>query len=242
MSDSQLKPIIESLIMVSTSPITAEKLCQCIDDESVTTKDIRDAIALLMEDYQDKGIELVKVASGYRFQAKTKYKQWYQKLFEEKPAKYSRATLETLAIIAYRQPVTRADIESVRGVAVSTSIMKTLLEREWIKVVGHRDVPGKPSIYATTKQFLDYFNLEKLDDLPTLAEIKDISDVVSQPQSDESLDDNMVLEEHTDIAAELASGAEILIEEPLEQKSVSIAETGELSEQTPTHTEEVEEV
>ncbi len=122
----------------------------------------------------------MKVASGYRFQASAAYQPWFYRLLEEKPQRYSKALLETLAIIAYRQPVTRADVEAIRGVAVSSGIMKTLLERDWIRVVGHRDVPGKPSIYATTKAFLDYFGLCALSELPPLTEIKDISELMQQ--------------------------------------------------------------
>lgn len=195
MSSPNLKTILEALIMVSDDPISAEKLLANIADESLTVKDVKESLLELEADYQGRGVELVKVASGYRFQARTEYKQWFEKLFTEKPPKYSRALLETLAIIAYRQPVTRADVEAIRGVAVSSSIIKTLLERDWAKVVGHRDVPGKPAIYATTKAFLDYFNLEKLDDLPTLQEIKDMSELVETDELQEETAEVTLIEE-----------------------------------------------
>jgi segregation and condensation protein B len=144
-----------------------------------------------------RGFELAEVASGWRFQVATDLAPWVNRLWEEKPQKYSRALLETLALIAYRQPITRSDIEEVRGVAVSSHIIKTLAEREWIKVVGHRDVPGRPSLYATTRQFLDYFGLKSLEELPTLGELKDID---SLNQALELGDDDLV-EEREQIAA-----------------------------------------
>jgi segregation and condensation protein B len=139
--------------------------------------EIRNALKALEEECQDKSFELKQVSSGYRFQVKKDYSDYVSRLWEERPARYSRALLETLALVAYRQPITRAEIEGVRGVSVSSNIMKTLLERDWVKVVGHRDVPGKPAIYATTKTFLDYFNLKSLEDLPPLAELRDIDKI-----------------------------------------------------------------
>lgn len=180
-----LMNVLEVLIMVSDTPLSAAKLCELVDHHDVTIKEVKLALQELSNIYESRGIGLKKVASGYRFQAKEEYQEWFHKLFSEKPAKYSRALLETLAIVAYRQPVTRADVESIRGVAVSTSIMRTLLERDWVKVVGHRDVPGKPSIYATTKGFLDYFNLAKLDDLPPLSEVKELADIMEQGKQSE---------------------------------------------------------
>ena len=138
---------------------------------------IKAALDLIQKDCEDRSIELKEVKSGFRFQVRQTYADWVAKLWEEKPARYSRAAMETIALIAYRQPITRAEIEEVRGVSVSTQIIKTLLERDWVKVVGHRDVPGKPALYATTKNFLDYFNLKSLEDLPTLAEIRDIDSI-----------------------------------------------------------------
>lgn len=143
---------------------------------------IRQGLLQLAELYQDRGVELVEVASGFRFQAKSDYMLWIQCLLEKKPARYSRALLETLALIAYRQPITRGEIEEIRGVAVSAQIIKTLLEREWVRVLGTRDVPGKPSLLGTTRQFLDDFNLKSLTDLPALPELIDLEAVASECQ------------------------------------------------------------
>jgi segregation and condensation protein B len=180
-----LMNVLEVLIMVSDTPLPADKLCNLVDHNDVSIKEVKQALEELATVYEGRGIQLKKVGRGYRFQAREEYRDWFHKLFTERPAKYSRALLETLAIIAYRQPVTRADVEAIRGVAVSTSIMRTLLEREWVKVVGHRDVPGKPSIYATTKVFLDYFNLARLDDLPPLSEVKELADIMEQGKQSE---------------------------------------------------------
>ena len=147
------------------------------DSDMPTRDDIRKALKDLEDDYKTRGFELKQVASGYRIQVGQDYSEWVGRLWEEKPARYTRALLETLALIAYRQPITRGEIEEVRGVSVSSNIIKTLMEREWIKVLGHKDVPGKPALYGTTKTFLDYFNLKSLDELPTLAEIKDLDQI-----------------------------------------------------------------
>src|SRR5690554_4573769 len=136
---------------------------------------------MVQESCADRGYELVEVASGYRFQVRSEYAPWASRLWEERPQRYSRALLETLAIIAYRQPITRGEIEDIRGVAVSTNIVKTLMEREWIRVVGHKDVPGRPAMYATTRQFLDHFNLTSLAELPPLAELREPSEVLEHP-------------------------------------------------------------
>ena len=149
------------------------------DDLSPSRQDLKGVIAHLSHEYYDRAIQLVELAGSYRFQTRAIYSQWVQRLWEEKPQKYSRALLETLSLIAYRQPITRGDIEEVRGVAVSSTIIKTLQERQWVKVIGHREVPGRPAIYATTKEFLKYFNLNSLDLLPTLSEIRDI-DLISK--------------------------------------------------------------
>ena len=179
MDEQQIKNILEAILMSAGQPVTAEKLLQYFDEEdprpSITI--IRKQISELQQDCEGRGILLKEVASGYRYQARDGYGKWVSKLWEEKPQRYSRALLETLSLIAYRQPVTRADIENVRGVSVSTNIVRTLLEREWVRVVGHREVPGRPALYATTRQFLDYFNLKSLDELPTLSEIKDLSKI-----------------------------------------------------------------
>ena len=164
--------------MVSDRPMDVSHLEKLFDEKERPHRDeIRAALDEITTDCRDKGFELVKVSSGYRFQTKQSLSAWVSRVWEEKPKKFSRAMLETLALIAYRQPTTRGDIESVRGVSVSSDIIRVLDERGWIRVVGHRDVPGKPELLATTKEFLDYFNLKSLDQLPSLAEIKDFTDV-----------------------------------------------------------------
>ncbi len=176
-NDIQLEQIIEGALMASGQTLSVDRI-QSLFDEGLEPDKARILIALerLGEKCEQRGYELKKVATGYRFQVKQDFSKWIGRLWDEKPQRYSRALLETLSIIAYRQPVTRGEIENVRGVAVSSHITKTLVEREWIQVVGHRDVPGRPAMYATTKMFLDYFNLESLDQLPTLEEIAEIAD------------------------------------------------------------------
>ncbi|MCX7099683.1 MAG: SMC-Scp complex subunit ScpB [Methylococcales bacterium] len=166
------KRIVEAILFAAKRPMTAKQVQQVFPElEQPDLASIQDAIAAITEDYSQRPIELKKLASGYRFQVKSDLSRWIARLFEEKPPKYSRALLETLAIIAYRQPVTRGDIEDIRGVSVSSSIIQTLLEREWVRVVGHKEVPGRPGLYGTTKQFLDYFNISALNELPTLQEL-----------------------------------------------------------------------
>jgi len=175
MSEARIKHIVEAVLLASGKPLTLEQLLGVFGDGEKPERDqLRLAIDGLQEDYADRGIELVQVAGGFRIQVKQDMEPWVSRLTEEKPARYSRALLETLALIAYRQPITRGEIEDIRGVSVSSSIVKTLQEREWVRIVGHRDVPGRPAMYGTTRQFLDYFNLKGLDDLPTLMELRDI--------------------------------------------------------------------
>lgn len=174
MEFEHLKKMLEAVLFVADKPLSLEKLQSLFPEpEQPTLAELTTALELLAADYQDRGVVLQRVATGYRFQAQPAYSLLIAHLLEEKPPRYSRALLETLALIAYRQPITRAEIESVRGVNVATAIMKTLLERGWVRVVGHRDVPGKPSLYATTREFLDYFNLKSLDELPTLGIIEE---------------------------------------------------------------------
>ena len=178
MNSDFLRQILEAAILVSDKPMDISHLEKLFDEKERPHRDeIRAALDEIATDCRDKGFELVKVSSGYRFQTKQSLSAWVSRVWEEKPKKFSRAMLETLALIAYRQPTTRGDIESVRGVSVSSDIIRVLDERGWIRVVGHRDVPGKPELLATTKEFLDYFNLKSLDQLPSLAEIKDFTDV-----------------------------------------------------------------
>ncbi len=174
-----LRQIIEAALLAAGQPLSVDKLLSLFEDEDETREapareQIRAALEELQAECAGRGFELKEVASGWRLQVRNEMAPWVNRLWEEKPQKYSRALLETLALIAYRQPITRGDIEEIRGVAVSSHIIKTLSEREWIKVVGHRDVPGRPSLYATTRHFLDYFNLKSLEELPSLSELQDI--------------------------------------------------------------------
>ena len=170
-----LSLIIEALLFSSSRPLSEKEILSAFDLRSPpTSSEIKDALKSIEEKYSENSIELVKVASGYRLRIKQEYSSWVAKLWEAKPQKYSRALLETLALIAYRQPITRGEIEEVRGVSVSSQIIRTLLDRSWIKVVGHRDVPGRPALFSTTKDFLDDLNLSKLSDLPELPEIQNI--------------------------------------------------------------------
>lgn len=169
-----LKRIVEGALVAAGGPLTLDQLLALfLDDERPSRAELLAAIAALQEDYVDRGLEIVEVAGGWRTQVRASIAPWVARLWDERPPRYSRALLETLSLIAYRQPITRGEIEDIRGVAVSTQIVKTLTEREWIRVVGHRDVPGRPALFATTRKFLDYFGLRSLNELPTLAEIRD---------------------------------------------------------------------
>lgn len=178
MSDISLKHIVEGALIAAGRPLSEDDLMLLFgENERPSRDDVREAISDLQQNLSGRGIELVKVASGYRIQVKAQLHPWVGKLWEEKPGKYSRAFLETLAIVAYRQPITRAEIEEIRGVSVSSHIMRLMQDRGWVRLVGYRDVPGRPGMYGTTRQFLDYFNLERLDDLPSLMEIKDFAGI-----------------------------------------------------------------
>ena len=170
-----LSLIIEALLFSTSRPLSEKEILSAFDLRSPpTSNEIKEALKSIEEKYSENSIELVKVASGYRLRIRQEYSSWVAKLWEAKPQKYSRALLETLALIAYKQPITRGEIEEVRGVSVSSQIIRTLLDRSWIKVVGHRDVPGRPALFSTTKDFLDDLNLSKLSDLPELPEIQNI--------------------------------------------------------------------
>lgn len=181
MEQPQLKAILEALIMSSNTPLSVDRLLAVFAEEERPEKnDLRAALTALQEDYADRSIELKEVGSGFRFQVRKQYSEWVSRLWEERPQRYSRALLETLALIAYKQPITRGDIEQIRGVAVNTQIIKTLLERDWIEILGERDVPGRPSLYGTTPQFLDYFNLTTLEDLPSLPPVRDLEQISAE--------------------------------------------------------------
>lgn len=181
MEKTQIKHIVEAALLAAGRPLSLDQLRGLFGEAHPPEKaEIRDAVEALQADYAGRGITVGEVASGYRVQVRAAMTPWLSRLWEERPPRYSRALMETLAIVAYRQPVTRGDVEQIRGVAVTTNIMRTLLERGWIKVVGYRDVPGKPAIYGTTREFLDYFGLRQLDDLPPLAEIRDLDRLGTQ--------------------------------------------------------------
>ena len=217
----ETKQIIEGLLMAAGKPLPMNKIAEVFTDKERPEPDqLKAALKEIESDCEARGFELKKVGSGYRFQVKQQYSEWVGKLWDEKPQRYSRALLETISIIAYRQPVTRGEIEKIRGVAVSTNIIRTLLEREWVRIVGHRDVPGRPAMYATTKQFLDYFNLKSLDELPPLSDIRDMEDLAPElsleevalesrvldfPSAEDQEDDFDVMDEEEELAAAIGT-------------------------------------
>jgi len=243
MEIKELKNIVEAALLASGEPLTIDALCGLFgkgEEEAPPKEEIREAIKALQEEYEDRGIQLKEVASGFRVQVGENMSPWLQKLWEERPPRYSRALMETLAIIAYRQPLTRGDIEDIRGVAVSTNIIRSLLDRQWIRPVGQRDVPGRPTLYATTKQFLDYFGLKKLEELPPLAELAELDPVNVQLELDVPKDEKVLQEGVAPGAAEpLVSPAEVneLPEEPAsvtsldEVREAAAAEEAEASEE-----------
>lgn len=181
MSDYHIRNVIEASLLAAGKPMSIVEIGELFDEDGRPDKAlIQSSLEALATDYEDRGIELRETASGWRIQIRQSYAREVSRLWPERPQKYSRALLETLALIAYRQPITRAEIESVRGVAVNPNIVKTLMEREWIRVVGHRDVPGHPELLGTTRSFLDYFGLRTIDELPPLAEIKQMVDLNPQ--------------------------------------------------------------
>jgi len=178
MSDSYLKNVVEAALLAAARPVPVSELLQIFDEQSrPSTKELRVILESLAADYEGRGVTIKETANGYRFQVRSEFALEVSRLWPDRPRKYSRALLETLALIAYRQPITRAEIEHVRGVAVNPEIVKTLMERNWVRVVGHRDVPGHPELLGTTSEFLDYFSLKSIEDLPPLAELKSLSDL-----------------------------------------------------------------
>ncbi|HLS82068.1 MAG TPA: SMC-Scp complex subunit ScpB [Steroidobacter sp.] len=178
MNEHELKHIIEATLLAAGRPVTMQQLLDLFDErERPTAEQMKEALELLAADYAQRGVELVEVASGWRIQVRPRTAQIVSRLWQERPSRYSRALLETLALIAYRQPITRSEIEEIRGVSISSTIMRTLQERGWIRTVGHREVPGRPELLGTTREFLDYFGLKSLDQLPTLAELKDVETI-----------------------------------------------------------------
>ena len=217
--DNKVKMIVEGLLLAAGRPLTLDAIGQIFaEDETPDNSELQAVMAAIDESCNDRGFELKETASGFRFQVKQELSEWIGKLWEERPPRYTRALLETLALVAYRQPLTRGDIEEIRGVGVSSNIVRTLLDREWIRVVGHRDVPGRPAMFATTRQFLDYFNLKSLQELPPLADIKDLVEKSTELDLEDGLADARVLDLPEDVNDENAfeshqSEAEKLAEE-----------------------------
>jgi len=235
MNKGQLKNIIEAALMVSERPVSITRLLALFEKELDRPEgaDVRAAVDQITEDYKGRGIELKEVASGFRIQVNGDYSKWINLLIEDRPPRYSRALLETLAIIAYRQPVTRAEIEEIRGVSVSSNIIRTLQERSWIRVVGQRDIPGKPELLATSKEFLDYFNLRKLSELPSLAEIKDFDQI--NPDLFDELEKKIQEEAQAKTGEQqIGSGVQLAVTEmgsPSEDDMAEIAESNEDAEE-----------
>jgi segregation and condensation protein B len=174
----ELASILEAVLLAAAEPLSIERIQTLFPEHECPSRaDIVSALETLAAGYSERSLELVQVASGYRLQVRARFAPWVARLWEERPGRYSRALLETMALIAYRQPITRGEIEEVRGVSVSTNIIKTLQERGWIRVIGHREVPGRPALYGTTKTFLDYFQLQSLSQLPPLAEVRDLETI-----------------------------------------------------------------
>ncbi|WP_437881289.1 SMC-Scp complex subunit ScpB [Pseudomonas sp. LRF_L74] len=204
----QLAVLLEALLLASGKPMSLERLAELFEEnERPEISTFRDALSILARTCEGRAFELKEVASGYRLQVRETYATWVGRLWEERPQRYSRALLETLALVAYRQPITRGEIEDIRGVAVNSQIVKTLMEREWIRVVGYRDVPGRPAMFATTRQFLDHFNLKNLDELPTLAALREM-----EPEPVAILDDEVP------VPAQLQARADLALEGDEEQE------------------------
>ena len=185
---NKLNEILEALLLSASRPINIDEMVKVFDDPKPSKDDIRSALNQLDEDCIERGIELKQVASGYRLQVKQNLSAYVAKLWEERPQKFYKATLETLSLIAYKQPITRGEIEEIRGVTVGTQLMRGLMERGWVKIIGQRDVPGRPSLYATTKEFLDYFGLQHLRELPELPSLPDLNSLelqlpIEEPES-----------------------------------------------------------
>ena len=189
--ERKLSEILEALLLSASRPISIDDIIKVFEDPKPSKDDIRNALYQIDQECLNRGIELKKIASGYRLQVKQSLSQYIAKLWEEKPQKFSKATLETLSLIAYKQPITRGEIEEIRGVSVGTQLIRGLMERGWVKVVGQRDVPGRPSLYSTTKEFLDYFGLQHLRELPELPSLPDLTTIEHElpiDEPDESID------------------------------------------------------
>lgn len=218
--DNKVKMIVEGLLLAAGRSLTLDNIAQVFsEDERPEKAELQAVMGAIDESCGDRGFELKETASGFRFQVKQELSEWVGKLWEERPPRYTRALLETLALVAYRQPLTRGDIEEIRGVGVSSNIIRTLLDREWIRVVGHRDVPGRPAMFATTKQFLDYFNLKSLQELPALADIKDLAEKSAELDLEGDASDSRVLDLPEDASDENAFEVETSEEERLAEEA-----------------------
>jgi segregation and condensation protein B len=235
---NEIKYFVEAALLAAGKPLSIDQLQNLFDRNSAPEKaQIREAVGSLQEEYEERGLTITEVASGFRTQIKTSMADRLQKLWEERPPRYSRAFFETLALIAYRQPMTRGEIEEIRGVAVSANIMRSLLERDWIRVVGHRDVPGRPAMFGTTRHFLDYFGLKKLDDLPPLADLADwetlrvqlnlpeVTDEDAGPETAEITDLPVFLHPQDDLAKDDAGAASAGEDDASAEDSADAAET-----------------
>ena len=203
----KIKHIVEAALLASDEPLSVDQVCKLFRSDEIEEENarsiIREVLQTIEKECEDRGYELVRVSSGYRIQIPQNLSVWISRLWEQKPPRYTRALLETLSLIAYQQPVTRGDIEQVRGVSVSTNIVRTLLERGWIREVGHREVPGRPVLYATTKSFLDYFNLKSLSELPPLSEIRELVEA----GGDKTDSEEQQMDEGSEEAAEIIDGS-----------------------------------
>ena len=225
MEPDRLKNIVEAALLAAQQPLTLPMLGALFaEEEAVGHAELSQALSALQSDCEGRGVELVEVASGFRYQVREAVHPWVARLWSERQTKYSRALLETLALIAYRQPITRGEIEQIRGVSVASSIMRTLEEREWIRVVGYRDVPGKPALFGTTRMFLDYFNLKSLDQLPTLAEIRDLEDLEPQLMLVAGADVDRSDVEETEVESVTAESDQPQGEAPMQESSEHTAE------------------
>ena len=228
MDNQKLKSILEAALLAAGGSLSLDRMLDLFEEDSAPEKkQLREALELLSEEYEGRGMQLTETGSGWRIQVRAEYAGWASRLWEEKPTRYSRALLETLALIAYRQPITRGEIEEVRGVSVSSNIIKTLHERDWIRVVGHRDVPGRPALYATSKVFLDYFSLKSLNDLPTLAEIRDLDSINQElelPDPDKQEPDNAEVTESENDQVEQQEDIQASQDEAVDIAPVEVAE------------------
>jgi segregation and condensation protein B len=230
MSDNYFKNVIEATLLAAARPVPVSEIAQVFDEPRPTAKAIRAALDELAADYENRGVCIRETATGFRFQVRSEFSREVSRLWPDRPKKYTRALLETLALIAYRQPITRAEIEGVRGVAVNPDIVKTLMERNWVRVVGHRDVPGHPELLGTTSDFLDYFSLKSIEDLPPLADIKSLTDLNPQlPLPVNGTDGESAAAEPTD-SGEVPVVAASVDPEPTEAEKLDAAADDESDE------------